>query len=38
MFLSPRELADVFKQAGFVDVTFKRLTNGIAAIHMGKKA
>jgi demethylmenaquinone methyltransferase/2-methoxy-6-polyprenyl-1,4-benzoquinol methylase len=38
MFVTPQELAAVFEEAGFADVSYMRLTNGIAAIHIGKKA
>ncbi len=33
----PQELSSMMQQAGFVQVTFKRLSNGIAAIHVGIK-
>jgi len=37
MFLLPAELTAVLKRIGFSDVTHRKLTNGIAAIHMGRK-
>ncbi|MFP4159713.1 MAG: bifunctional demethylmenaquinone methyltransferase/2-methoxy-6-polyprenyl-1,4-benzoquinol methylase UbiE [Desulfobacterales bacterium] len=37
MFATAEELADMFTEAGFENVSFKRLTNGIAAIHTGQK-
>ncbi|MBS0012678.1 MAG: bifunctional demethylmenaquinone methyltransferase/2-methoxy-6-polyprenyl-1,4-benzoquinol methylase UbiE [Desulfobacterales bacterium] len=37
MFATPEELAAMFEQAGFAEVRFTRLTNGIAAIHTGTK-
>ena len=33
----PEELARMMQAAGFSDVTYARLTNGIAAIHTGRK-
>lgn len=37
-FHPPEELSDILGQAGFQDVTFKRLMFGIAAIHQGVKS
>ncbi|MFW6335009.1 MAG: class I SAM-dependent methyltransferase [Desulfosalsimonas sp.] len=37
MFATADELADMFEQAGFSDVSYRRLTNGIAAVHTGRK-
>lgn len=37
LFPLPDELAELLEGIGFKDVTFKRLTNGIAVIHMGVK-
>lgn len=37
VFPDPPELARLFRVAGFRDVTYRRLTNGIAAIHRGRK-
>jgi len=36
-FPPPEELASLMREAGFSQVTFKRLTNGIAAVHLGVK-
>ena len=36
-FYAAHELADILRQAGFSDVTYKRLLFGIAAIHQGTK-
>ncbi|MDF1592283.1 MAG: bifunctional demethylmenaquinone methyltransferase/2-methoxy-6-polyprenyl-1,4-benzoquinol methylase UbiE [Desulfobacterales bacterium] len=33
----PGELADILKRIGFRRVVFRRLTNGIAVVHLGKK-
>jgi demethylmenaquinone methyltransferase / 2-methoxy-6-polyprenyl-1,4-benzoquinol methylase len=38
LFPLPDELAELLEGIGFTDVTFKRLTNGIAVIHVGVKA
>jgi demethylmenaquinone methyltransferase / 2-methoxy-6-polyprenyl-1,4-benzoquinol methylase len=38
LFPSPSELADMLRRIGFCNVTFKRLTNGIAVIHVATKA
>jgi len=38
LFPLPDELAEMLEGIGFTDVTFRRLTNGIAVIHMGVKA
>ncbi|WP_338451793.1 demethylmenaquinone methyltransferase [Niallia oryzisoli] len=32
-----KELANMFRKAGLVDVTFKSYTGGVAAVHFGKK-
>ena len=36
-FPSPAELSDILKKIGFFPVTQKKLTNGIAVIHLVKK-
>ncbi len=38
LFPSPERLAELLREIGFVRVTFQRLTNGIAVIHLGTKA
>ena len=38
MFPLPEELATILKRIGFIDVRYRRLTNGIAVIHHGIKA
>ena len=37
LFPTPPELAGILSDIGFADVTYLRLTNGIAAVHIGKK-
>jgi demethylmenaquinone methyltransferase/2-methoxy-6-polyprenyl-1,4-benzoquinol methylase len=37
MFSQPEELAAVLSEIGFTQVRFRRLTNGIAVIHLGVK-
>lgn len=37
MFFLPHELTFVLKRAGFSKVTYQKLTNGIAVIHLAKK-
>lgn len=37
MFPLADELAAVLRRIGFTDVTFRRLTNGIAVIHLGRR-
>ncbi|MDX2446446.1 MAG: bifunctional demethylmenaquinone methyltransferase/2-methoxy-6-polyprenyl-1,4-benzoquinol methylase UbiE [Desulfobacterales bacterium] len=37
MFASPDELKEILEGIGFEAVSYKRLTNGIAVIHMGRK-
>ena len=37
MFASPDELKEILQGIGFESVSYKRLTNGIAVIHMGHK-
>ena len=37
-FYPPEELRDIMREAGFTDVTFKRMLLGAAAIHRGVKA
>lgn len=37
LFPMPDELSEILEGTGFVNVTYKRLTNGIAVIHTGKK-
>lgn len=32
-----RELADMFRQAGLVDIEVKAYTGGVAAMHLGRK-
>lgn len=36
-FLSPEELADAMRQAGFAEARFDRLTGGIACLHVARK-
>ncbi len=38
MFLSPDELSALLEKVGFSQVIYKKLTNGIAVIHLAKKA
>lgn len=38
MFPRPDELKDMLQQIGFTRVTYRKLTNGIAVIHVGVKA
>jgi demethylmenaquinone methyltransferase/2-methoxy-6-polyprenyl-1,4-benzoquinol methylase len=38
MFLSPEALSNVLEGVGFTRVAFRRLTNGIAVVHMGVKS
>ena len=38
MFPLADELADVLRRIGFQDVTYRRLTNGIAVIHLGYRS
>ena len=38
MFASPEALSALLEKVGFANVTYRRLTNGIAVIHLGKKA
>jgi len=37
LFSRPHELSLAMERAGFVEVRFRRLTNGIAAVHLGTK-
>ncbi|MFW6373799.1 MAG: bifunctional demethylmenaquinone methyltransferase/2-methoxy-6-polyprenyl-1,4-benzoquinol methylase UbiE [Thermodesulfobacteriota bacterium] len=37
LFLMPEELSDIFRRIGYTDVRFKRLTNGIAVVHIATK-
>jgi demethylmenaquinone methyltransferase/2-methoxy-6-polyprenyl-1,4-benzoquinol methylase len=37
LFPLPEELADILKKIGFSQVAFRRLTNGIAVIHLAQK-
>lgn len=37
LFLMPEELSDIFRRIGYTDVRFKRLTNGIAVVHIANK-
>ncbi len=37
MFSSPEELTGMLKRVGFSQVTYRKLTNGIAVIHLAKK-
>ncbi|HZE20999.1 MAG TPA: class I SAM-dependent methyltransferase, partial [Desulfobaccales bacterium] len=37
MFSQPEELSAVLTEIGFTQVRFRRLTNGIAVIHLGVK-
>ncbi|UCF58212.1 MAG: class I SAM-dependent methyltransferase, partial [Deltaproteobacteria bacterium] len=37
LFPLPEELKDIMESIGFSQVTHRRLTNGIAAIHLGIK-
>ena len=38
LFPSPSELSQILNDMGFTQVTYKRLTNGIAVIHLGIKS
>ena len=38
MFSRPEELSRVLESLGFTRVRYRRLTNGIAVIHLGIKA
>ena len=38
LFPLPDELADILKKIGFSEVSFRRLSNGIAVIHLAKKS
>lgn len=37
LFPLPEELADILKKIGFSHVTYRRLTNGIAVVHLAQK-
>jgi ubiquinone/menaquinone biosynthesis C-methylase UbiE len=37
MFPLADELAEVLRRIGFADVTYRRLTNGIATVHLGHR-
>jgi demethylmenaquinone methyltransferase/2-methoxy-6-polyprenyl-1,4-benzoquinol methylase len=37
LFPLPDELADILKQTGFCEVSYRRLSNGIAAAHLARK-
>jgi ubiquinone/menaquinone biosynthesis C-methylase UbiE len=37
MFPLPNELSELLKEIGFSRVTYRRLTNGIAVIHLAVK-
>ncbi|MBN2058882.1 MAG: class I SAM-dependent methyltransferase [Deltaproteobacteria bacterium] len=37
MFPSPMELAEIMRRAGFGNIKYRRLTNGIAVVHRGVK-
>jgi demethylmenaquinone methyltransferase/2-methoxy-6-polyprenyl-1,4-benzoquinol methylase len=37
MFAQPGELSALLEEIGFTRVRFRRLTNGIAAVHVGVK-
>jgi demethylmenaquinone methyltransferase/2-methoxy-6-polyprenyl-1,4-benzoquinol methylase len=37
MFPMPDELADLLKEIGFSDIIYRKLTNGIAVIHLAIK-
>jgi len=37
MFLSPQKLSPILEEIGFSQVTYRKLTNGIAVIHLGLK-
>jgi demethylmenaquinone methyltransferase/2-methoxy-6-polyprenyl-1,4-benzoquinol methylase len=37
LFPLPDELADILKQIGFSEVSYRRLSNGIAVIHLAHK-
>jgi ubiquinone/menaquinone biosynthesis C-methylase UbiE len=37
MFPLPDELADILRTIGYQDVIYRRLTNGIAVIHLAHK-
>jgi demethylmenaquinone methyltransferase/2-methoxy-6-polyprenyl-1,4-benzoquinol methylase len=37
VFPLPDELAGILKKIGFAQVTYQKLTNGIAVVHLAKK-
>jgi demethylmenaquinone methyltransferase/2-methoxy-6-polyprenyl-1,4-benzoquinol methylase len=37
LFPTPEELVQLLSEIGFMDVTYRRLTNGIAVAHLGRK-
>ena len=37
LFPSPTELSGILRDVGFSNVTYRRLTNGIAVIHLARK-
>ena len=37
MFPSPQKLSAILEEIGFSQVTYRKLTNGIAVIHLGHK-
>jgi demethylmenaquinone methyltransferase/2-methoxy-6-polyprenyl-1,4-benzoquinol methylase len=37
MFLSPEELSTILREAGFSEITYQKLTNGIAVVHLAKR-
>lgn len=37
LFPPPDELADILKSVGFSNITYRKLTNGIAVVHLAKK-
>lgn len=37
LFLLPDEISDVFREIGFTDITYDRMTNGIAVMHLAVK-
>ncbi|HEJ83898.1 MAG TPA: hypothetical protein ENO25_04960, partial [Desulfobacteraceae bacterium] len=37
MFPLPDELSMILNRIGFTDITYRRLTNGIAVVHLARK-
>jgi demethylmenaquinone methyltransferase/2-methoxy-6-polyprenyl-1,4-benzoquinol methylase len=38
LFPNPEELKSILERIGFRNIRYRRLTNGIAVVHLGKKA